>query len=231
MVNPGNIHSIGSVGAFANLTDAISKAFLAGCVPEETVACACLGLAGAGRAAEKKRILEWAISKHVASDALVSGDTELLLAANGGLDIPATGQETGLCLVSGTGSMCWGRNELGETDRSGGWGPLMGDEGSGYSIGRLGLRLACETADGRANEVELLDCILGYLGLDETDQLIEWCYEAADTRARVASISPLLFEQYSSSGRVRECIKAEATSLAKMVAAVAKNLKMDNVGI
>ena len=48
----------------------------------------------------------------------------------------------GVALIAGTGSVAFGRAADGRTIRCGGWGYLLGDEGSGYAIGRAALRLA-----------------------------------------------------------------------------------------
>src|SRR6202007_525984 len=57
----------------------------------------------------------------------------------------------GVALVGGTGSVCLGRTREGRTVRVGGWGPILGDEGSGYQIAVNALRRPTQTADGRAS--------------------------------------------------------------------------------
>ena len=61
-------------------------------------------------------------------------DTQLILAA---ADV-----QDGIALISGTGSVAWGRTPDGRTARAGGWGYLLGDEGSGYWVGRQAVRHA-----------------------------------------------------------------------------------------
>ena len=67
------------------------------------------------------------------------------------LETGAPGQP-GVVIISGTGSIAYGRNAAGEAARSGGWGYVLGDEGSGYWIGRAALRAVLRAADlaGRA---------------------------------------------------------------------------------
>ncbi|HPS81896.1 MAG TPA: BadF/BadG/BcrA/BcrD ATPase family protein, partial [Candidatus Limiplasma sp.] len=55
----------------------------------------------------------------------------------------------GAVLVAGTGSICYGRNRQGDTARSGGYGYLVDDEGSGYAIGRDILTAVLRAGDGR----------------------------------------------------------------------------------
>ncbi len=63
----------------------------------------------------------------------------------------------GIAAIAGTGSIVFGRDATGETARVGGWGYLLGDEGSGYDIARRGLQAALYAADGRGQTTQLLD--------------------------------------------------------------------------
>lgn len=60
----------------------------------------------------------------------------------------------GVLLLSGTGSMAWASDGAGQTARVGGWGPVFGDEGSAYWIGRKALQRVCQAMDGRAPEAK-----------------------------------------------------------------------------
>ena len=66
----------------------------------------------------------------------------------------------GVALISGTGSLAFGRDRQGRSCRAGGWGFLFGDEGSGYAIALAGLRAAAQAADGRAPATRLLEGFL-----------------------------------------------------------------------
>nr|WP_298795713.1 BadF/BadG/BcrA/BcrD ATPase family protein [uncultured Acetobacter sp.] len=73
------------------------------------------------------------------------------------VDMACTGAfagEAGVLLLSGTGSMAWGTDGKGQTARVGGWGPVFGDEGSAYWIGRKALQRVCQAMDGRAPEAK-----------------------------------------------------------------------------
>lgn len=63
----------------------------------------------------------------------------------------------GIAAIAGTGSIVFGRGANGATTRVGGWGYLIGDEGSGYDIARRGLQAALYAADGRGEATQLLD--------------------------------------------------------------------------
>ena len=55
------------------------------------------------------------------------------------------GHEPGVVIIAGTGSIAYGHNGQGQAARAGGWGYVLGDEGSGYWIGRHALRRWCGT--------------------------------------------------------------------------------------
>jgi len=99
----------------------------------------------------------------------------------------------GMLLVAGTGSMAWGRNEGGKEARVGGWGSLLGDEGSGYGIGLEALRRVTRSADGRGPDTGLASAILGALGMERTEQLVGWAAEAS--KADIAALAPVVAQQ------------------------------------
>lgn len=92
----------------------------------------CAGAAGVDSTEGAERFRHLLVER--APEALVSvvHDTELVLAAAG------TG--TGIVVISGTGSVAWGRNPQGQAARAGGWGYLLGDEGGGYGVARDAVR-------------------------------------------------------------------------------------------
>lgn len=99
----------------------------------------------------------------------------------------ALGGADGVLVLSGTGSMAWARGPAGEV-RVGGWGPLIGDEGSAHDLGRAALRLTCQHLDGRADAAGLAGAVLAHLGLGEAD-LIGWASGPGATREQVAALA------------------------------------------
>ncbi|MDM9624933.1 BadF/BadG/BcrA/BcrD ATPase family protein [Rhizobium sp. S152] len=97
---------------------------------------------------------------------------------------------SGILVLSGTGSMAWARNAEGEPARTGGWGDIIGDEGSSYWIGRLALNLLSQSLDGRLPPTALAKAVFDHLQLDATnpmDSLGAW----ATTDAKRSSIAAL----------------------------------------
>src|SRR5262249_58991441 len=105
--------------------EGVGGAFTGAGVGGVPVARACRGLAGAGRAEDRAVVLDWASRTNLAGSVEVVADAELLLAAG-------TPEGWGLALVAGTGSIAYGRTADGRVERAGGWGWLLGDEGSGH---------------------------------------------------------------------------------------------------
>src|SRR5205823_15045021 len=119
----GNPRAAGFDAAQTNIASAIDAAFADAKLPLTTAAAACFGLAGAGREIEQQRIASWAEKHGIAQNVRVTGDAEPILAA-------ASPENCGVALICGTGSLAWGRNRAGVIARAGGWGYLLGDEGS-----------------------------------------------------------------------------------------------------
>ncbi|MFT4470873.1 N-acetylglucosamine kinase [Arthrobacter sulfonylureivorans] len=91
-------------------------------------------------------------------------DTRLVLAAGH--------RRTGIGVVAGTGSSVWGVNDAGEEARAGGWGHLLGDEGSGYWLGREAVRHALSRLDAGLQPDRLTALLLADCGLRKPVDLI-----------------------------------------------------------
>jgi N-acetylglucosamine kinase-like BadF-type ATPase len=91
-------------------------------------------------------------------------DSRLLLAAGGA--------STGVAVIAGTGSAAWGRNAQGEEARAGGWGYLLGDEGSGYWLGREAVRHSLRRMNQGLEPDELTTALLRSCNIDDPNKLI-----------------------------------------------------------
>jgi len=102
--------------------------------------------------------------------------------------------KSGILVLSGTGSMAWARNAEGEPARTGGWGDIIGDEGSSYWIGRLALNLVSQSLDGRLAPTALASAVFDHLGLDQAnamDSLGAWATSHAK-RSSIAALSAVV---------------------------------------
>lgn len=104
-----------------------------------------------------------------------------------------TGGKPGVAAIAGTGSIAYGFTEQGFF-RVGGWGPQLGDEGSGYDLGRRALQTAARMADGRTPpEPAFLDKILQFYDVKTAHDLI-FTVKGEDSRRKIAACAKAVFE-------------------------------------
>lgn len=146
----------GAEAAAASIRDAVAAALAEAGLPPAPAVSACLGLAGAGRAADAAAVA--ALLADLATTVTVVTDAELLLGTAAPGEVVA--------LIAGTGSIAVARAADGTLDRAGGWGAVFGDEGSGWWIGREALAAVTAAADGRGPDTALAARLLSRYGVD-----------------------------------------------------------------
>jgi glucosamine kinase len=159
------------------------------------------GLAGAGHEASRDAVEADLRARGLAHAVGVGTDVDAALE-------DAFPDSPGVLLVSGTGSVAAGRAEDGEVRRVGGWGALLGDEGSGYAVGLAALRAAMRMIDGRERATELLPGLLEWSGIDVAEELPAWV--AAATKAEVAALAAGVIAAADAGDPVAGHILAEA---------------------
>ena len=208
----------GSTVATQNIEFAIQAAFDDARTPRRPVAAACIALVGADRKAEQVQIQQWAERSELADRVLITNDALPILYA-------ADRSGVGVALVSGTGSFALGRNTQGTTIRCGGWGPVFGDEGSGYAVACDALRAAAMSADGRGPRTRLLDRLLAHFQIDEPSELIPAIYCEEYGRAEIAQLAMIAFRAAEEEDTVADqIIHAAADQLAQSVCTIATKL-------
>jgi len=135
--------------------------------------------------------------------------------------------QAGILILSGTGSMAWARDSAGNPSRSGGWGDIIGDEGSSYWIGRRALNLASQSLDGRSPPTALVDLLFDHLQIDRADAmngLSGWASSLARPRSGIAALSRLV-DRAARDGdeAARWLLEQAADELAKHYRAIAPN--------
>ena len=140
------------------------------------------GFAGVGRE-EERRALETELNRlGVAEEVIVDNDASIAMT-------DAFGEGPGIILLAGTGSIAYGRSIDGTFARCGGWGPVFGDEGSGFWIGKRALGIVAAAADGREPQTALSGSILTATEVGTPEDLIPWAIGATNTQiAALASV-------------------------------------------
>jgi glucosamine kinase len=140
-----------------------------------------VGAAGAGRQPERDELRTALRNENLTSHVLVTTDIEIALSG-------AFADGPGIVVSAGTGSVAVGRDQQGNRHRIGGYGWQMGDEGSGYAVGRASLGAVSRARDGRSPPTALSERILQATRSADFDALIRWA--AGASPAEVAALAP-----------------------------------------
>jgi glucosamine kinase len=147
-------------------------------------------------------------------------DSRLLLAAGGA--------SSGVAVIAGTGSAAWGRNGRGEVARAGGWGYLLGDEGSGYWLGREAVRHSLRRMNQGLEPDQLTRALLESCGVDDPNKLIALFHSPSTGRRYWAQQARLVVEAADSGHLIsRQLIDQAGNDLADMAAQVLRQLGLD----
>ena len=142
----------------------------------------CLGIAGVDR--EEDGAVIRGVMRRIGHKARVLVTNDALIAL-----VAGAGHGPGVVVIAGTGSIAYGRNAQGEAARAGGWGYVLGDEGSGYWIGRLALRAVMRASDRRGRETRLTGKVLAHFGLTEPQQLVREVYHRSLRPSEIAGVA------------------------------------------
>jgi len=138
------------------------------------------------------------------------------------------GNGPGVLVLSGTGSIAWGVSPPGERIRSGGWGHRLGDEGSGYAIGKKALRAMLRGHDGRGPFTDLEPALLAVLDLHSPAEVVQWANSDACSVTEIARLAPTVLSLAAAGNAVaRVIVEAAATDLVDLVTAVVTRLALD----
>ncbi|NRF92020.1 N-acetylglucosamine kinase [Paenibacillus frigoriresistens] len=141
----------------------------------------------------------------------------------------ATAGEPGILVIAGTGSIVFGINGQGETTRSGGWGHRVGDEGSGYWIGKQAVMAILKAYDGRSEATRMGEWIFPHLGMNNEEELFNWIYSSDYSVEKLSELSRLVSLAALEGDYVAETIlTAAGHELFLCVRAVIKQLKFED---
>ncbi len=217
-VGSANVQNVSRETAAANLAELFGRI---GGGRVDTV------LAGAGGVDtdDDARALAALIEPHVPGAAVsVVHDSRLLLAAGR--------TSTGVAVIAGTGSAAWGKNSAGEEARAGGWGYLLGDEGSGYWLGREAVRHSLRRMNKGLEPDALTRALLESCGLDDPNKLIA-LFHAPDTDRRYWAQRAGVVVQTADEGLEvsRQLLDQAGRDLAELAAQVLRQLRIPGPAI
>ena len=145
---------------------------------------------------------------------------DALIALVGGI-----GRDVGIVVAAGTGSIVFGRNARGETKRVGGWGHILGDEGSAYKIAITGMQAALKTYDGREIHSCLLKDFQQHLEITSIEDLVEVIYRRGWDVKKIAALAPIVDRAAAKGDRVANKIIDDAVEeLVKATSTVIKGI-------
>jgi N-acetylglucosamine kinase len=180
----------------------------------------CLGIAGVDRPDDSATV--GAIMRRIGYKARTLVVNDALVALESG----APGQP-GVVVISGTGSISYGRNARGEAARSGGWGYVLGDEGSGYWIGRAAIRAVLREADKRGPETALTDMLLAHFDVPQAQGLIHEVYNTQLKPAAIGALAKCVQAAFSQGDEVAiGILRAAADELEGAALSVARRLDL-----
>ena len=135
--------------------------------------------------------------------------------------------DDGISVIAGTGSMAYGEY-AGRTARAGGWGEIIGDEGSAYWIAREGMNLFSRMSDGRAPRGPLYELVRTRLAIAVDLDLCAQVYgEGVSTRSAFAGFAPLVHEAAQAGDtQAAEIFRRGADELIQCVRAVRRSLQV-----
>ena len=194
-----NYQSIGIAFAQKAIQSAIHQAVVEGLKQTKYInlTAICLGLAGVSRPKDIELVkgivselqnskfrlpITWTLKP---SHIVICHDA--LIALTGGI-----GDAVGIVVAVGTGSIVFGQNHQGNSQRVGGWGYILGDEGSAYKIAVCGMQAALKAYDGRGMATSLVEHLSQHLGLENIEELVEVVYRRGWGVKEIAALAPIV---------------------------------------
>lgn len=182
----------------------------------------CIGAAGVSNPDVSSRLAANVRESGYAGGLTIVGDHETALYA-------ALDRSVGAILIAGTGSICFGRAESGETHRAGGGGHLVDDEGSAYAIGRDLIAAVLRANDRRRPATVLTRLVLDRLAIDSVQELIGFVYSPSTNKKDIAALAPILSEALAlQDGAATSIVRKCADSLFELTVPVLERLRLQD---
>ncbi len=186
-----------------------------------------IGTAGAGRKDDaemlKKSFIDFSKSKGIDfANFIVESDARIALEG-------AFSGNPGAILIAGTGSIIIGKDSAGNIHRAGGFGRLIGDEGSGYSLGRKGLNSVSKQFDGRGGFTLISKYVEEKLDINSAEKLITEVYK---NNLAIASVAPFVISAAENSDETAlRIINEEIEETLLHISAIKQKLSINELNL
>ena len=213
-----NYHVVGVNGALESLRSSISQAISMSKIGNKAIDIACFGICGIRTVRDYKFAENLVRSLNVAAKHLIASDQMIAYYAT-------TLGKPGIVVVAGTGAVAYGRNGSGDEAMAGGWGWLIGDEGSAFYIARKALMRVMKAVDGRADHTILVELAKEHFRLSNMDEIIEVVYHRLPRPQAISSFAKMVSKAAQEGDKAASEILEEAgKELALMAITVANKL-------
>ena len=193
----------------------------------EDIAAVVLGTTGAGRRNDAE-LLENDFAKFIKDKPINTCNFRVESDARAALEGAFSGKP-GSILIAGTGSIMFGKDSAGAIHRVGGFGRFLGDEGSGFVLGKSGLTAVSKHFDGRGTETLLTKLISEKLKISSSEILITEVYK---NNFDIASVAPLVIEAASKGDEIcKNILEAQTDELVMHLASMAKKINQPKLDV
>ena len=186
-----------------------------------------IGAAGAGRKDDAERLLK-AVTESASVKGIIFKSITVVSDAQIALEGAFPGKP-GCILIAGTGSIIYGKDKEGNVFRAGGFGRLIGDEGSGYSIGRKALQAAAKYFDGREEKTLIVKLVAEKFFIKTSDDLISKLYKE---NFDIASVAQIVLTAAEEGDKIALNILAEESNqLIELIKAMMKKMNTGELNV
>ncbi len=186
-----------------------------------------IGAAGAGRNDDAKKLqnsLQKSAGKNGISLNLITVVSDAHIALEG-----AFPKKPGSILIAGTGSIIYGKDNDGNIYRAGGFGRIIGDEGSGFSIGRKALQRVAKYYDGYGENSDIISMLSRKYEINSSEQLISKVYKE---NFDIASVAELVIEAASKDDLIAlNILEEETDEIIQQLKALKKKMEVDKLNV
>ena len=214
-----NLAAVSPLEALTNALAAADAALKGAGGSRAEVISVCAGVAGFSYADRRDQFAHGLQAAFPNAQVAVEPDYVIALAG-------ATGGDPGVIVIAGTGSAAYGENAAGETHRTGAYGYLIDDSGSGYGVGRGALAAVLSAADGTGQPTSLTERVLPSLGFASLSEIVPGVYGDGVSRVQIAGLSRIVAEAASADADpvARALLMRAGGTLAQLVQGITQRL-------